>query len=90
MSTKNTDREDLQLARRRVDISPGESVQAVRKLQNLSLRQLAEITGIPQMTLRAIESGRLALDVDQTKLLAQALRVHPAVLLFPGWEIEAA
>lgn len=65
----------------------GESVRIVRELQELSQRQLAELTGIPQATLSAIENGRVNLGVERAKVLATALTCHPAVLLFPGWEV---
>jgi transcriptional regulator with XRE-family HTH domain len=54
----------------------------------LSLRQLSELTGIPQATISAIENGRVNLGVERAKVLARALHCHPAVLVFPGWEME--
>lgn len=73
-------------ARKRVTVSVGESVRIVRELQGLSQNQLAERTGIPQATLSAIENDRVRLGVERAKVLARALKCHPAVLVFPGWE----
>lgn len=73
-------------AKKRVAASVGESVRIVRELQGLSQNQLAERTGIPQATLSAIENDRVRLDVERAKVLARALKCHPAVLVFPGWE----
>jgi transcriptional regulator with XRE-family HTH domain len=73
-------------ARKRVDVSVGESVRIIRELQGLSQTQLAERTGIPQATLSAIENDRVRLGVERAKVLAKALKCHPAVLVFPGWE----
>ena len=75
-------------ARRRVDVSPGESVRILRELQELTQSQLAELSGIAQATISAIENGRVRLGVERAKVLARALRCHPAVLVFPGWDIE--
>lgn len=75
-------------AKRRVDVSVGESVRILRELQELSQNQLAEIAGIPQSTISAIENDRVQLGVERAKVLARALRCHPAVLVFPGWDIE--
>jgi len=75
-------------ARRRVDVSVGESVRIIRELQGMSQNQLSEVTGIPQSTISAIERDRVNLGVERAKVLARALRVHPAVLVFPGWDIE--
>lgn len=75
-------------ARKRIEISVGESVRIVRELQGMSQNQLATATGIPQSTISAIENDRVRLGVDRAKVLARALRCHPAVLVFPGWEVE--
>ena len=74
-------------ARKVVDVSVGESVRIVRELQGYSQNGLARITGIPQATISAIENDRVRLGVDRAKVIATALKCHPAVLVFPGWEI---
>ena len=74
-------------ARKRVEVSVGESVRIIRELQGLSQTRLAGLTGIPQATLSAIENGRVNLGVERAKVLAVALKCHPAVLVFPGWEV---
>ena len=73
-------------ARKRITVSAGESVRIIRELQSLSQNQLAQRTGIPQATLSAIENDRVRLGVERAKVLARALKCHPAVLVFPGWE----
>ena len=73
-------------AKNRVRISPGESVRIMRELQELSQNQLAEAAGIPQSTISAIERERVNLGVERAKVLARALKCHPAVLVFPGWD----
>lgn len=75
-------------AKRVIDVSVGESVRIIRELQELSQNDLAELTGIPQSTISAIENDRVQLGVERAKVLAKALRCHPAVLVFPGWEVE--
>ena len=76
-------------ANKRIDVSPGESVRVIRELQGLSQVQLAELCGIPQSTISGIETGRINLGVERAKALATALRCHPAVLVFPGWQVAA-
>ncbi len=73
-------------AKKRITVSTGESVRIIRELQSLSQNQLAQRTGIPQATLSAIENDRVRLGVERAKVLARALKCHPAVLVFPGWE----
>lgn len=75
-------------AKRRVKVSVGDSVRIVRELQELSQNQLAKLTGIPQTAISAIENGRVRLGIERAKVLARALKCHPAVLVFPDWESE--
>ena len=77
-------------AKKRVDVSPGESVRIIRELQGLTQTQLSDVCGIPQTTISGIETGRVNLGVERAKRLATALHCHPAVLVFPGWRLEAA
>ncbi len=81
------DMSDFKRAKRTVSVSVGESVRLIRELQELSQNELAVLTGIPQSTLSAIENDRVNLGVERAKVIARALRVHPAVLVFPGWEV---
>jgi transcriptional regulator with XRE-family HTH domain len=76
-------------AKKRVDVSAGESVRIIRELQGLSQVQLSALCGIPQTTISGIETGRINLGVERAKVLARALRCHPAVLVFPGWQVAA-
>jgi len=79
---------DYRKARKQIDLSAGESVRIIRELQELSQNQLAKLTGIPQSTISAIERERVNLGVERAKVLARALKVHPAVLVFPSWDVE--
>ncbi len=78
---------DFRPAKKRAAVSVGESVRILRELQGFSQNQLAELSGVPQATLSAIENDRVRLGVERAKVLARALRCHPAVLVFPGWEV---
>ena len=71
-------------AKKRIEVSVGESIRILRELQELSQSQLSELTGIPQATISAIENSRVNLGVEGAKVLARALKCHPAVLVFPG------
>ena len=75
-------------AKRQITVSIGESVKIIRELQSMSQNDLAAISGIPQSTISAIERDRINLGVERAKQLARALRCHPAVLVFPGRDVE--
>ncbi|MCB1145015.1 MAG: helix-turn-helix transcriptional regulator [Leptospiraceae bacterium] len=77
-------------AKTRLEISPGQSMRIIRELQELSQNELAKLSGLPQSTISGMESGRINIGVERAKVLAKALRVHPAVIVFPGWEVNVA
>lgn len=79
---------DFKKAKKQIEVSIGESVKILRELQELSQNELAELTGIPQSTISAIEHSRTRLGVERAKVLARALKCHPSVLVFPGWDID--
>ncbi|GAB56086.1 hypothetical protein GPUN_1971 [Glaciecola punicea ACAM 611] len=38
---------------------------------------------------RLRQNERVNLGIERAKALARALRCHPAVLVFPGWDVES-
>jgi DNA-binding XRE family transcriptional regulator len=52
---------NYRLAKKSIDVSVGESVRIIRELQELSQNDLAELAGIPQSTISAIENDRIQL-----------------------------
>lgn len=79
---------DYSIAKKRVSVSVGASIRIIRELQEMSQNDLAKATGIPQSTISAIENDRVNLGVERAKQLARVLKCHPAVLVFPGWDIQ--
>jgi transcriptional regulator with XRE-family HTH domain len=76
-------------ARTRVTLTPGDAVRVARELQEMTQAELAEASGIRQPTLSSIENGRSTLGAERAEMLARALKIHPAVLLWPNWDVEA-
>ena len=56
-------------AKRRIEVTPGESVKILRELQELSQNELSELTDIPQSTISAIERDRINLGVERAKVI---------------------
>ena len=79
---------EFKKAKKTVEVTIGSSVRILRELQELSQNELALLSGIPQSTLSAIEHDKVKLGVERAKVLARALKCHPAVIVFPGWDIE--
>jgi len=82
-------RSEFRRARKTIDVSVGESVRIMRELQELSQTELSRLTGIPQSTISAIENDKVNLGVERAKVIARALKCHPAVLVFPSWDVAA-
>ena len=91
-STKKTAsqirRSDLLPVRIGVAVTPGEMLRTVRELQELTQTQLATMTGMAQSNLSALETGAREMGRERALVLAKALRVHPAVLLFPDFDVS--
>ena len=88
MTIGGTSMKEYRKAKKALDLSVGDSVRIIRELQALSQNELADLTNIPQSTISAIENNRVNLGIERAKVLARALDCHPAVLVFPGWEVE--
>ena len=85
---KKVGRGGLVPARVGVSITPGEMLRTIRELQELTQSELAALTGIAQSNLSALETGARELGRERALVLAKALKVHPAVLLFPDFDLS--
>lgn len=88
MITGRNEMKNYTVAKKQIDVSVGESIRIIRELQEISQNELSKATGIPQSTISAIENDRVNLGVERAKQLARALKCHPAVLVFPGWDVK--
>ncbi len=68
-------------------ITPGEMLRTLRGLQELTQKELADATGISQSNLSAMENNVSQIGRDRALVLAKVLKVHPAVILFPDFDI---
>ncbi len=62
----------------------------LRELQELSQNDLADLTGISQPNISTLENGSRQLGRERALVIAKVLHVHPAVLLFPDFELAKA
>ena len=68
-------------------ITPGEMLRTLRELQELTQKDLADQTGISQSNISAMENNVSQIGRDRALSLAKVLKVHPAVILFPDFDI---
>lgn len=70
-------------------MTPGEMVRELRELKGWSQLDLAAETGISQTNISAIENGRVQLGKERVIVLAEALSVHPASIMFADYYVAA-
>lgn len=78
---------DFVKAKVHYSLTPGEALKMLRELQDLSQNELTKLTGINQSNISAIESGSRQMGRERALIFAKALHVHPAVLLFPDFDM---
>lgn len=71
-----------------IDLTTGQAVKLAREFNDMTQVELSAVSGLSQATLSSIENDRISMGAERAKTLARALKVHPAVLLFPGWDTQ--
>ncbi len=79
-------KKDFVRAKRHLKLSPGKVVKILREWQNLTQEDFVKMTGMTQSNISSIESGASNIGRDRAIILAKALKVHPAVILFPDFD----
>ncbi len=81
-------KKDFVKAKVHVHLTPGEALKMLRELQGLTQADLTKLTGISQSNISALESNARQMGRERAIVFAKALKVHPAVLLFPDFDIK--
>ena len=68
-------------------ITPGEMLRTLRELQEFTQKDLSDRTGISQSNISAMENNVSQIGRDRALVLARELKIHPAVILFPDFDI---
>lgn len=85
---KKINKKEFKKARDRVEMTPGEMLATIRNLQGLTQTQLAKMAGMTQANISNMEAGRQKIGRERSLVLAKALKVHPAVILFPNYQVD--
>lgn len=83
----NIEKKDFAKAKLHSSITPGEALKMLRELQGLNQIELSTLTGVSQSNLSALENNIKKMGRERALILAKALHVHPAVLLFPDFDM---
>lgn len=81
-------RKDFIKAKVHTSVTPADALRIIRETQGISQNELAELTGISQPNISALENGTRQFGRERALAFANALRVHPAVLLFPDFDVN--
>lgn len=81
-------RKDFVKAKVHAHLTPGEALKTLRELQGLTQANLAKMTHISQSNISALESNTKQMGRERAIIFAKALKVHPAVLFFPDFDIQ--
>ncbi|MBI1909678.1 MAG: helix-turn-helix transcriptional regulator [Deltaproteobacteria bacterium] len=85
---KKINKKDFVVGEDPASMTPGEMLATLRNLQELTQGGLAKLTGMTQANISNMESGRQQIGRDRALVLAKALKVHPAVIMFPNYSVE--
>ena len=88
MGKKTLRKSDFIVSQDTISATPGEMLAALRELQGLSQGELSRLTGIAQSNISNMEKGRQSIGRERAITLARALKVHPAVILFPNYQLN--
>ncbi len=83
-------KKDFVKARVNISITPGQMLKTIRELQGLSQLELSNMTGISQSNISSLETDARQIGRERAIVLSKALKVHPAVILFPDYNIAEA
>ena len=81
-------KKDFAPAKINVHLTPAQMLKELRELQGLSQAELAKLAGMTQSNISALENGARNIGRERALALAKALKVHPAVILFPDFDIQ--
>lgn len=79
-------KKDFIKSKMHMKMTPGQMIRVLRELQSLSQKELAEMPGMNQSNISALETGAREIGRERALSLAKALKVHPAVILFPDFD----
>ncbi len=85
---KKLSKKDFKKAKVHISVTPGEMLRTIRELQELTQKELADLTGLSQSHISAMENGNSQIGRERALKLALALKTHPAVILFPDFDVS--
>ena len=69
-------------------LTTAEAIRLLRELKEWTQEDLAKRSGITATNISLLENGRVEIGKKRAEQLAEAFKVHPAIIMFPEYEAE--
>ena len=79
---------DFVRAESHASLSSGEVIHMLRELKGWTQEELAKRSGINAPNISLLENDKVDIGKRRAEQLAKAFSVHPAVIMFPEYEVE--
>lgn len=79
---------EFKIAKRHAEISVGETIRMLRDLKGWTQQELEERSGISETNLSLLENDKVDIGKKRAEQLAKAFGIHPAIIMFPEYEIS--
>ena len=79
-------KKDFAPAQKQADVTTGEVIRILREKKGWTQEELAKHSGISASNLSMLENDRLDIGKKRAEQLADAFKVHPAIIMFPEYE----
>lgn len=75
-------------AKSHASLKTGEVIQMLRELKKWTQEDLAKRSGITASNISLLENSKVEIGKKRAEQLAEAFKVHPAIIMFPEYESE--
>ncbi len=69
-------------------LTTAEAIRLLRELKEWTQEDLAKRSGITATNISLLENGKIEIGKKRAERLAEAFKVHPAIIMFPEYEAE--
>jgi transcriptional regulator with XRE-family HTH domain len=87
---KKINKKDFVASKDPILMTSGKMLATLRRLQGFTQAELAKRVRMTQANISNMELGRQQIGRDRALILAKALKVHPAVIMFPNYQAKEA
>ena len=83
---RKTRKRGFVLAKPHADLTTGEVIRMLRELKGWTQEDLAKRSGTTATDITLLENGKVEIGKKRAEQLAEAFKVHPAIIMFPEYE----